>query len=66
VDAYNNTLTQYNLLTKAGGGARCYVNDANIGAGTVLPDPNCAVVPNFNPPIYNPYYDSKTRESLQP
>jgi hypothetical protein len=59
VDAYNNTLTQYNLLTKAGGGAQCYVNDANIGAGTVLPDPSCAVVPNFNPPIYNPYYDTK-------
>ncbi len=53
VDPYNQDIQNFNQLTKAGGGAQCYVNNS---AGQVLPDPGCATVANYNAPIFNPYY----------
>jgi hypothetical protein len=48
VDPYNQYIAQYNVLTKAGGGAPCYANSAD---GT--PDTACAATS-----IRNPYYAS--------
>jgi hypothetical protein len=64
IDPYNDYIAQYNALTKAGGGAQCYVNDVNIGTGNVQPDPSCAPVPGFNPPIFNPYYSKSSQPLL--
>ncbi|MGA8532602.1 MAG: TonB-dependent receptor [Candidatus Tumulicola sp.] len=52
VDPYNQYIEEYNALTKAGGGSRCY------GAkGQAHPAPHCG--PDA---IFNPYYD----QPLQP
>jgi hypothetical protein len=48
VDPYNDTIKQYNALTKAGGGAPCYASSADV-----TPDPGCAA-----DSILNPYYNS--------
>jgi len=53
IDQYNQDIENFNALTKAGGGAKCYVNN---NSGAVLADPNCATVPKYNPQILNPYY----------
>ena len=49
VDLYNDDISQFNLLTKAGGGAPCYTN-----AGTATPDYSCG-----GTSIRNPYYGMK-------
>ena len=46
VDPYNEDIQNFNMLTKAGGGARCYAN-----SGDDTPDPTCA-----SSSILNPYY----------
>ena len=46
VDLYNDYISQFNLLTKAGGGAPCYANSADD-----TPDPSCGPTS-----IRNPYY----------
>ena len=57
IDPYNQDIANYNGLTKAGGGSRCYVNNATpYGGGKVLPDPSCKPVSGYNAPILNPYY----------
>jgi hypothetical protein len=54
IDPYNQDIANYNGLTKAGGGSRCYENN---NAGNVFPDPKCAQLkPSYNAPIWNPYY----------
>jgi hypothetical protein len=54
IDQYNQDIANFNGLTKAGGGSRCYENNS---AGNVFPDPRCVrLKPGFNPPIFNPYY----------
>ncbi len=52
VDLYNDGIVQYNALTKAGGGARCYTD-----GGNATPDPACGSLS-----IRNPYYGN----ALQP
>lgn len=54
IDPYNQTIANFNGLTKAGGGSQCYEND---NTGNVYPDPKCVQLkPHYNPPIWNPYY----------
>ena len=51
---YIQDIQEFNALTKAGGGARCYENN---GLG-VFPDPKCIQLkPSYFPPILNPYYN---------
>jgi len=67
IDNYIQDIQQYNALTKAGGGAKCYINNFYNSAGNpaqVLPDPTCAGLPNFNSPIANPYYASSPQPLL--
>ena len=53
IDPYNQDIANFNGLTKAGGGSQCYENSN----GNVYPDPGCTQLkPNYNPPIWNPYY----------
>jgi hypothetical protein len=54
VDPYNQDIQNFNLLTKAGGGAPCYVNDRS---GT--PDPACT-----STSILNPYYNMSPQPLL--
>ena len=54
VDPYNEDITNYNALTKAGGGAPCYANSAD---GTA--DPTCA-----STSIRNPYYNMSPQPIL--
>lgn len=49
VDPYNQYITQYNALTRAGGGAACYVP----ASGTTTPDPACMAGS-----VRNPYFNS--------
>ncbi len=54
IDPYNQDIANFNGLTQAGGGSRCYENDA---VGNVYPDPRCIQLNRrYNPPILNPYY----------
>ncbi|HEX3369295.1 MAG TPA: hypothetical protein VHS56_06960, partial [Candidatus Cybelea sp.] len=54
IDPYNQNIANFNGLTKAGGGSRCYENDKS---GNVYPDPRCIrLKANYNAPIWNPYY----------
>ncbi len=54
IDPYNQDIANFNGLTKAGGGSKCYENDS---VGNVYPDPRCVrLKPGYNPPILNPYY----------
>jgi hypothetical protein len=53
IDPYNQDIANFNGLTAAGGGAKCYINNA---AGVLKNDPTCAPRKNYNAPIYNPYY----------
>jgi Carboxypeptidase regulatory-like domain/TonB dependent receptor len=46
VDLYNDEISAFNLLTKAGGGAKCYADSADV-----TPAPNCELRS-----IRNPYY----------
>jgi hypothetical protein len=53
IDPYNQNIANFNGLTKAGGGSQCYENYN----GNVYPDPKCTQLkPQYNPPIWNPYY----------
>ncbi len=53
IDPYNQDIANFNGLTKAGGGSKCYENYN----GQVFPDPKCKQLnPKYNPPIWNPYY----------
>ncbi|HEY5425109.1 MAG TPA: TonB-dependent receptor, partial [Candidatus Tumulicola sp.] len=57
LDPYNQDIANFNGLTKAGGGSRCYENSR---AGHVFADPSCKRLdPGYNPPIWNPYYGMK-------
>ena len=47
IDPYNQDIRNFNVLTKAGGGAPCYANDGNA-----TPDFSCAATS-----IANPYYN---------
>lgn len=54
IDPYNQDIANFNGLTQAGGGSRCYEND---NVGNVYPDPRCIrLKPGYNPPILNPYF----------
>jgi hypothetical protein len=54
IDPYNQDIANFNGLTKAGGGSRCYENDRQ---GNVFPDPGCVRLGSgYNQPIRNPYY----------
>jgi Carboxypeptidase regulatory-like domain/TonB dependent receptor/TonB-dependent Receptor Plug Domain len=55
IDPYNQDIANFNGLTKAGGGSKCYVNNAPT-PGNVLADPSCKSIAGYNPPILNPYY----------
>ncbi|MBV9233625.1 MAG: TonB-dependent receptor [Candidatus Eremiobacteraeota bacterium] len=62
IDPYNQDIANFNGLTKAGGGSKCYENDA---AGNVYPDPACRKLkPNYNDPIFNPYYSMSPQPLL--
>ncbi len=54
VDPYNQDIQQFNLLTKSGGGAPCYLNDRS-GTG----DPTCGATS-----ILNPYYNMSAQPLL--
>ena len=58
IDPYNQDIANFNGLTKAGGGAQCYIN--NSITGKITADPSCAGNGNPNkgisPAIWNPYY----------
>ncbi len=54
VDPYNEDIQNFNALTKAGGGARCYAN-----SGDDTPDPTCA-----SSSILNPYYSMSPQPLL--
>jgi hypothetical protein len=56
VDQYNQDIQEFNALTKAGGGARCYKNN---GKGT--PEPSCGPTA-----IANPYYGMSPEALLNP
>ncbi|MBV9971971.1 MAG: TonB-dependent receptor [Candidatus Eremiobacteraeota bacterium] len=61
VDIFNDYITQYNALTKAAGGARCYDYNSNAGpapgVNPIIPDPNCIGGSKY-PAILNPYYNN--------
>lgn len=62
VDPYNHDIANFNGLTQAGGGSRCYEND---NAGNVYPDPRCTrLSAGYNAPIWNPYYSMKPQPLL--
>jgi Carboxypeptidase regulatory-like domain/TonB dependent receptor len=62
IDPYNQNIANFNGLTKAGGGSRCYENGQH---GGVFPDPKCVQLkPNDNPPILNPYYSMSPQPLL--
>jgi Carboxypeptidase regulatory-like domain/TonB dependent receptor len=62
IDPYNQDIANFNGLTKAGGGSRCYENDTH---GNVYPDPSCGQLKTrYNPPILNPYYGMKPEPLL--
>jgi hypothetical protein len=67
IDPYNQDIANYNGLTKAGGGALCYVN--NSFTGVITPDPNCKPLSanphaDNSPPIWNPYYAMRPQPLL--
>ncbi|MBV9718179.1 MAG: TonB-dependent receptor [Candidatus Eremiobacteraeota bacterium] len=54
IDPYNQDIANFNGLTRAGDGSRCYESSHQ---GVVYPDPSCKQLkPQYNPPILNPYY----------
>ncbi len=62
IDPYNQDIANFNGLTKAGGGSRCYENGQH---GGVFPDPKCVQLnPKYNPPILNPYYSMSPQPLL--
>lgn len=62
LDPYNQDIANFNGLTKAGGGSRCYENDK---VGNVYPDPRCVMLkPGYNAPIWNPYYSMSPQPLL--
>jgi hypothetical protein len=54
VDPYNQDIQNFNSLTRAGGGAPCYVNDRSA-----TPDPTCGPTS-----ILNPYYAMSPQATL--
>ncbi|MDQ6780877.1 MAG: TonB-dependent receptor, partial [Candidatus Eremiobacteraeota bacterium] len=54
VDPYNQDIQNFNLLTRAGGGAPCYANSADN-----TPDPSCGATS-----ILNPYYNTTPQPLL--
>jgi hypothetical protein len=69
VSPYNEAIQDFNALTRAGGGARCYVNS---GSSTipidkaVLADPTCKNIAGYSPPILNPYFKMAPQALLAP
>ncbi len=62
IDPYNQNIANFNGLTKAGGGSRCYEDGIH---GGVFPDPTCAQLkPSYYPPIWNPYYSMRPQPLL--
>ena len=62
VDQYNQDIQEFNALTKAGGGAKCYVSNST----TYKPDPTCTARHGFGSPILNPYYGMTIQPLLDP
>ncbi|MBV8066728.1 MAG: TonB-dependent receptor, partial [Candidatus Eremiobacteraeota bacterium] len=62
VDQYNQDIQEFNALTEAGGGAKCYVSNST----TYLPDPSCAGMRGYYPPILNPYFAMMPQPTLDP
>ncbi|MGC1381087.1 MAG: TonB-dependent receptor [Candidatus Baltobacteraceae bacterium] len=61
IDPYNQSIANFNGLTRAGGGVRCYENNGK----NVFPDPKCVQLrPGYNPPISNPYYSMSPQPLL--
>ncbi|MBV8152892.1 MAG: TonB-dependent receptor [Candidatus Eremiobacteraeota bacterium] len=61
IDQYNQDIANFNGLTKAGGGAKCYINNGSIYRN----DPTCAAGPKgFGDPILNPYYGMSPQATL--
>ena len=57
IDPYDQDIANFNGLTKAGGGSRCYENDKH---GNVYPDPTCSQLKwRSHHPTLNPYYSLK-------
>ena len=56
IDPFNQDIANFNSLTKAGGGDRCYQN-ANS-------DPSCKRLGGPGQPIWNPYYAMKSQPLL--
>jgi Carboxypeptidase regulatory-like domain/TonB dependent receptor len=62
IDPYNSDIANFNGLTRAGGGSRCYENDNH---GNVYPDPSCKQLnTRYNAPILNPYYTMASQPLL--
>ena len=62
VDQYNQDIEEFNALTKAGGGSRCYETDNH---GNVYNDPSCTrLKPSYNDPILNPYFAMAAQPTL--
>ncbi len=66
--AVNQAISQYNVLTKGGGGSPFYCSGGTDAAGTVSPGTatpaTCAALPTPGVPISNPYYNSPTQGLL--
>jgi Carboxypeptidase regulatory-like domain/TonB dependent receptor len=62
IDPYNQDIANFNGLTKAGGGSKCYESDEH---GNVYPDPSCTKIkPKYHQPIFNPYYGMQSQPLL--
>ncbi len=62
LDPYNQDIANFNGLTKAGGGSKCYESDQH---GNVYPDPSCTKIePKYHQPIFNPYYSMHAQPLL--
>ncbi len=68
LNAVNQAISQYNVLTKGGGGSPFYCSGGTDAAGTVSPGTatpaTCATLPTPGTPITNPYYNSPTQGLL--
>jgi hypothetical protein len=62
IDPYNQDIANFNGLTRAGGGSKCYENN---NVGDVFDDPSCSQLkPGYNPPILNPYFNMSPQPLL--
>jgi hypothetical protein len=60
IDPFNQDIANFNGLTKAGGGSRCYINNN----ANVIADQACKPKAGYNPPILNPYYNMSPQPLL--